>query len=100
MKKLYLSTLTLTQSIALFGCTNSTEIVKNTKEDHYKQKIIIMGSVNDPLPQEAKNVEYMPSNLEPQQIPNFNLKEPIIMTRMPYYEKKNSDNSPSNINRR
>ncbi|WP_066070327.1 hypothetical protein [Neobacillus soli] len=90
MKNFLLGLLALIVSVALFGC-NKTEAGQATKSEQYKQKIIIMNSVNDPLQPEAKNVEYMPSGLGPQQIPNALLDNPIIITRMPYSDKKNSD---------
>ncbi len=65
MKKFFLLTITLILGITLFGCTKPKE-VQETKNEPYKQKIIILDSVNAPLPKEAQNVEYMPSHLEPQ----------------------------------
>jgi hypothetical protein len=53
----------------------------------YKQKVIIMDNVNDPLPPEAKKVQSMPNKSEPQQLPNANLNDPIVITKMPYSEK-------------
>jgi type IV secretory pathway VirB10-like protein len=95
MKKLILVLLILMLGVALIGCNNSNkapnneQIEKNTtvKKDN-EQKVIIMNSVNDPLPPEARNVDSMPSKKEPQQIPNVNLNDPIVITKMPYSEKE------------
>ncbi|MBS4199576.1 hypothetical protein KHA93_07905 [Bacillus sp. FJAT-49732] len=87
MKKLIICTFISTLSITLFACSN-TEVAQETKSKQYKQKIIIMDSVYIPLPPEAKNIEYMPNGLKPQQIPNTHLKDPIVITRMPYADKK------------
>jgi hypothetical protein len=96
MKRLILVPFILMVSIALFGCNNSAEIQddeqmekKSTvKRERFEQKVIIRDSVNDPLPLEAKNIQVMPTQKEPQQIPNANLNTPIVITKMPYSEKK------------
>jgi hypothetical protein len=96
MKRLILVPLIMMVSIALFGCSNSEEVQDNeqmekkstVKREQFKQKVIIRGSVNDPLPPEAKNIQAMPTQKEPQQIPNANLNNPIVITKMPYSEKK------------
>jgi hypothetical protein len=83
-------------SIALFGCINLAEVQDNeqmektstVKRERFEQKIIIRDSINDPLPPEAKNIQSMPAQKEPQQIPNANLNNPIVITKMPYSEKK------------
>ncbi|WP_156291324.1 hypothetical protein [Oceanobacillus salinisoli] len=83
-------------SFVLFGCNNKQESQdkeqiegKSIAENgQYEQKFIIMDSVDDPLPPEAKNVQSMPSKSEPQQIPNVNLNDPIIITKMPYSENE------------
>ncbi|MCJ8006747.1 hypothetical protein ACFFF5_01490 [Lederbergia wuyishanensis] len=87
MKKFILCTFNSMLNITLIACSN-TEIAQETRSKQDKQKIIIMDSVSIPLPPEAKNIEYMPSGLVPQQIPNTNLKDPILITRMPYADKK------------
>ena len=82
-------------SIALFGCSNSAEVQDNeqmektstVKRERFEQKVIIRDSVNDPLPPKAKNIQAMPTQKEPQQIPNANLNNPIVITKMPYSEK-------------
>ncbi|MBS4194571.1 hypothetical protein [Lederbergia citri] len=94
MEKIILCTLIFMLSITLFACSN-TEVAQETKSKQYQQKIIIMDSVYIPLPPEAKNIEYMPSGLEPQQIPNTNLKDPIVITRMPYADKKTTSYTSS-----
>ncbi|MGJ9458493.1 hypothetical protein [Oceanobacillus sp. CF4.6] len=94
MKKVTIAFLTVTLSFVLFGCNNTQESQnkeqiegKSVEENgQYEQKVIIMDSVDEPLPPEAKNVQSMPSESEPQQIPNVNLSDPIIITKMPYSE--------------
>jgi hypothetical protein len=92
MKTLILVPLILMVSIALFGCSNSDneqmEKKLTVKREQFEQKVIIRDSVNDPLPPEAKNIQTMPTQKEPQQIPNANLNNPIVITKMPYSEKK------------
>ncbi|WP_067728726.1 outer membrane protein assembly factor BamD [Oceanobacillus damuensis] len=94
MKKVTIAFLTVTLSFVLFGCNNTQESQDKeqiegksvAKNGQYEQKVIIMDSVDEPLPPEAKNVQSMPSESEPQQIPNVNLSDPIIITKMPYSE--------------
>jgi hypothetical protein len=96
MKKLIFVPFILMASIVLFGCRHSAEVQdheqmekKSTvKREQLEQKFIIRDSVNDPLPPEAKNIQTMPTQKEPQQIPNANLNTPIVITKMPYSEKK------------
>lgn len=95
MKKFIFVSLFLTASIVLFAC-NSLEKArdneqmkkKSTVREWFEQKVIIRNSVNDPLPPEVKNIQAMPTQKEPQQIPNANLNSPIVITKMPYSEKK------------
>ena len=94
MKKIIVCILIFMLCITLFACSN-TEVAQETKSKQYQQKIIIMDSVYDPLPPEAKNIEYMPNCLGPQQIPNTNLKDPIVITRMPYADKKTTSHTSS-----
>ncbi|MRG85996.1 outer membrane protein assembly factor BamD [Salinibacillus xinjiangensis] len=94
MKKLPIIFLTLTLSFVLFGCNKVQESQDKAQTEgkslavkgQYEQKIIIMDSVDESLPPEAKNVQSMPSKSEPQQIPNVNLDDPIVITKMHYSE--------------
>ncbi|WP_070121214.1 hypothetical protein [Bacillus marinisedimentorum] len=95
MKKHLIGFLIITLGFLLIGCTNtpqsqeekqtqsSTEIGKR----QFGQKVIIMDSVNDPLPPEAENIYTMPGKNDPQQLPNVDLSDPIVITKMPYSEK-------------
>jgi hypothetical protein len=95
MKKLIVILLILLFSVYLFGGNNTKEEQDNDQpkkksivsSEGYKQKVIIMDNVNDPLPPEAKIVQSMPNKSEPQQLPNANLNDPIVITKMPYSEK-------------
>ncbi|WP_156291872.1 hypothetical protein [Oceanobacillus salinisoli] len=92
MKKF--SIIFVTLSFVLFGCNNTQESRDKeqmeeksaTENGQYEQKVIIMDSVDEPLPPEAKSVQSMPSKSEPQQLPNVNLSDPIIITKMPFSE--------------
>jgi len=53
-----------------------------------KRKFIILDSVTAPLPPEAKAIKSMPSSLAPQQLPNANWKDPIVITKMPLRKQK------------
>lgn len=96
MKKISIIFLTLTLSVVLFGCNNYQDIQGNVLVEgktaavkgQHEQKIIIMDSVDAPLPPEARNIQSMPSISEPQQIPNVNVSDPIIITKMPYSENE------------
>ena len=95
MKKLILVVLTLVVSSFLFGCNNIQKAQKEpikstlyTDNEQYKRKVIIMDSVDELLPPEAKNIQSMPSKSEPQPIPNVNLNDPLVITKMPYVNKK------------
>lgn len=69
--------------ICLFGCEEKQQTQENEK-NQYKQKVIIRDSVYSPLPDEAEGVQYMPSGVGgPQNIPNFDLDDPIIISKMP-----------------
>lgn len=82
MKKSVFFLSIFTISSILLGCTK-TNVVEEAKSEMYRQKIIILDSVNAPLPSDVQNVEYMPNALGPQQIPNADLTKPIIITKMP-----------------
>lgn len=82
-------------SLLLFGCSNNSQELQdkeNNKDEvavskeKYERKYIILDSVDEPLPPEAKNVQYMPSKIEPQKIPNADLSDPIVITKMPHSE--------------
>jgi hypothetical protein len=80
---------TLLLSASLFGCSHVNDEAQNKEQKQdLKRKIIILDSVNAPLPPEAKNVQSIPSKNEPQQIPNANLNEPIVITKMPQFKEK------------
>jgi len=86
MKKLILVTLTMIISVSSFGCSNK-EVGQDISKEQFKRKFIIIDSVNEPLPPEAENVEYMPSDISgPQLIPNAKFSDPIIITKKPYSE--------------
>jgi hypothetical protein len=95
IKKLIFVLLPFILTVSLFACNNlkevqhyeQTEKKSIVSSEGYKQKVIIMDNVNDPLPPEARNIQYMPNKSTPQQIPNANLKDPIVITKMPYSEK-------------
>ncbi len=93
IKKLIWVLLPLVLSSFLSGCYNVVQ-ESRVKEQfrgssyigkkQFKRKVIIMESVGDPLPSEAKNIKSMPNKSEPQQIPNVNLNNPLIITKMPH----------------
>jgi PBP1b-binding outer membrane lipoprotein LpoB len=96
MKKLILVTLIMIISVSAFGCSNK-EVGQEISKEQYKRKFIIIDSVNEPLPPEAENVEYMPSDISgPQLIPNAKFSDPIIITKMPNLEMKSEKNT-SNV---
>lgn len=84
----------LALSFTLFGCNNFQEIQdtetsgnhSSKKEEHSEQKVVIMDSIEAPLPPEAENIQSMPRKSEPQQLPNANLDDPMVITKMPYSE--------------
>ncbi|BDG46041.1 MULTISPECIES: hypothetical protein [Parageobacillus] len=96
MKTFIFVPLILMASIVLFGCRHSAAVQDHeqmekkltVKREQFEQKFIIRDSVNDPLPPEAKKIQTMPAQKEPQQIPNAKLNNPIVITKMPYSEKK------------
>lgn len=93
--KLILVTLTLILSVSLLGCSSNKGGQEISKEQ-YKRKVIIIDSVNEPLPPEAENVEYMPRGIGGSQlIPNAKFSDPIIITKMPYTETKGEVNTSS-----
>ncbi|HLS09120.1 hypothetical protein [Lentibacillus sp.] len=56
-----------------------------TKKHAFQEwEFIIRNSVDEPLPPEARDIEAMPEKFEAQQIPNANLNDPIVITKMPY----------------
>lgn len=88
MKKIILVPLTLLLIVAsLLGFNNNKELELDISNE--QRKFIIIDSVKEPLPPEAENVEYMSSNIGgPQVIPNAKFSDPIIITKMPYSDKK------------
>ena len=92
MKKIILVPLTLLLIVALLLGFNNKELELDISKE--QRKFIIIDSVNEPLPPEAENVEYMPSNIGgPQVIPNAKFSDPIIITKMPYSDKKSDANN-------
>lgn len=89
MKRLILILLTVAISPILHGYNHSykKEQIGNeapVSKIKIEQKVIITDSVDVPLPPEAKNVDSMPRKSDPQNIPNVNLRAPIVITKMPY----------------
>jgi hypothetical protein len=92
-----LLTIVIILSISLLGCSLDRNNAQNKSEPEHVQAnnepiFILLDSVYDPLPPEAKSIQYMQGNLGPQQIPNANLNDPIIITRMPFSESTNAPN--------
>jgi len=85
MKKVSLPLIVL--SIFLTACDSESnqKIVRN--ENLPKQEIIIQDFIGQSLPPNAVGVKYMPDSTEPQKIPNVNLQDPIVITKMPYKER-------------
>lgn len=78
--------------VALILGFNNKELELDISKE--QQKFIIIDSVNEPPPPEAENVEYMPSDIGgPQVIPNAKFSDPILITKMPYTDKKNDANN-------
>ncbi|MFC0298857.1 hypothetical protein [Geobacillus jurassicus] len=50
----------------------------------FHQHIIIRNSVDEPLSPSVKQAGAMKQNSEPQQLPNVNVADPIVITKMPY----------------
>jgi hypothetical protein len=89
MKTFIFTAFALLLSASLFGCNHAEDEVQNNEQKRdLNRNMIIVDSVNEPLPPEANNVQSLPSKKEPQQIPNANLNEPIVITKMPYSETK------------
>ena len=88
MKKIIIFPLTLFIVALLLDIDNKELVLDISKE---QRKFIIIDSVNEPLPPEAENVQYMPSDIGiPQVIPNAKFSDPIIITKMPYSDKGNN----------
>ena len=99
MKRLILVTFTLVLGVSLLGCS-SKEVGQGISMEEYNRKFIIIDSVNEPLPPEAENVEYMSSGIGVHQlIPNAKFSDPIIITKMPYTENKGDENTSSSYQR-
>ncbi|KPD00286.1 hypothetical protein LR69_01576 [Geobacillus sp. BCO2] len=60
-----------------------------TTERHepFHQPIIIRDSVADPLLPHVKQAGAMETTSEPQLLPNVNLNDPIVITKMPHRQK-------------
>ena len=92
MKKI--SAVLFVSLVFLVGCSmkeaKETEEVQVTvaKSTEHKQEFIIMDSVDEPLPPEAKHIDHMPQKKEAQQIPNAKLSDPIVITKMPIPDKE------------
>ncbi|KKI90922.1 hypothetical protein WQ54_18505 [Bacillus sp. SA1-12] len=67
------------------------ESLANTGEKPFERKVFIIDSIDTPLPPEAKNVQSIPNKSEPQQIPNANLNDPLVITKMPHSDRKSSE---------
>lgn len=81
----FLLTIILLVSTLLISCNQDSELTTSFINEHQmKQRVIIKESVEAPTQPEAKNITLMPGKLEPQQIPNANLNNPIVITKMPY----------------
>jgi|GEM_PF-3043185 len=52
-----------------------------------EQEIIIQDFIGEPLPPKSNGVKYMEECSIPQKIPNVNLLDPIVITKMPYKER-------------
>ncbi|WP_052158709.1 hypothetical protein [Halobacillus sp. BBL2006] len=98
MKKIAFIFVTISLFSVLVGCQNTSKdkeksekkTVANNNQTE-QQKIIILDSVDAPLPPEAKNVQSMPGKSEPQQLPNADLSKPIVITKMPAIDNKTPD---------
>jgi hypothetical protein len=91
LKKVYIRLIIIGMglSLVLFGWNLPENIENGSKENAKSQqqrKIIIRDSVNSPLLPEAKGVKTMPTKKHPQDIPNYDVSSPIVITKMPYSE--------------
>jgi hypothetical protein len=102
LKTLLLSSLALTLSASLFGCSRTEKVQEQGAINHepHQQKIIIRNNVNDPLPPEAQDVDAMPNNSGPQLIPKADPNKPIVITKMPYTFKGKGNPTGSEMNSR
>jgi hypothetical protein len=82
--------LSVTSIIGLYYLLPQNDISQKreyTKVNIPQRQIIILDSVEAPLPPNAKNLQSMPEKREPQPLPNAELDKPIVITKMPI--KKN-----------
>ncbi|ETI70793.1 hypothetical protein [Neobacillus vireti] len=102
MKRYLLSSIALTLSASLFGCSHTEKVQEQAaiNLERHQQKIIIRNNVNDPLPPEAQDIDAMPNNSGPQLIPKADPNKPIVITKMPYSNKNNGNSTGSEINSR
>ncbi|MCK7605326.1 MULTISPECIES: hypothetical protein [Geobacillus] len=61
----------------------SNEPKESKTVEPFRQRVIIRDSVDDPLPPEVKKAGAMEEKNEPQLLPNVNLDDPIVITKMP-----------------
>lgn len=82
--------------LLLAGCASAAPVQSPESADKQpaakhelpEREFIVRDSVDEPLPPEAQDIEAMPERFESQQIPNANLHDPIVITKMPYGEKE------------
>ncbi|MGV3465027.1 MAG: hypothetical protein ACO1OT_07025 [Heyndrickxia sp.] len=85
---LLLSISSLHAVLYLIGCVHVSKGSDQEKSITIsKRTFIILDSINDSLPPEAKKIKSMPSSLTPQKLPNANWKDPIVITKMPFGKK-------------
>lgn len=58
-----------------------------TSEQKYQQKFIILDSVDHQFI-EKYHIQYMDESVEPAPIPNFDLDQPVVITKMPVVVEK------------
>ncbi|AFL99282.1 hypothetical protein Desde_0838 [Desulfitobacterium dehalogenans ATCC 51507] len=96
-----IKTMILTASVLVLSsvlvCSNVEVSVKekdqstlSVESGQLKRKVIIRNSIYDPLPAGAQKALSLPDKAGPQQLPNVDLSTPIIITKMPYHERKKS----------
>ncbi|RDY69123.1 hypothetical protein DXT76_16850 [Halobacillus trueperi] len=98
MKKIAFTFVTMSLFFILVGCQNTSKDKEQFEKKSVaindqteQQKIIIVDSVDAPLPLEAKNVQSMHGKNEPQQLPNADMSKPIVITKMPVVDNKTPD---------
>ncbi|RFU60291.1 hypothetical protein [Bacillus sp. V59.32b] len=81
MEKLILITCVSILGLSILACSHQ-EDNEAAEFKQTKRKFIMMDSVNEPLPPEVKNIDSMLNKPEPQQIPNANINDLIVITKM------------------